>query len=102
MEANILRKIILYFAAAILAGLAITLIPLIASAEINVRSDYILMPEYLTQHPWQAEEDYDLSSTRYSINTEIFVISFAIALVAFLWVRRKTPHDYSWMRMPPF
>jgi hypothetical protein len=101
MEADILKKIILYFAAAVLAGLSITLIPLIASAEINVRSNHILMPEYLTEHPRQTGEN-DISTSRYSINVEVFVISFIIALVAFLLVRRKTHHDYVWVRFPPY
>jgi hypothetical protein len=102
MEADILKKIILYLVAAILAGLSTMLIPLIAGAEIYARSSYVLMPEYASVHLKQTGEGYDLSSERYSINVEVFAVSFGIALVAFLLVRRKTPHDYRWTRMPPF
>jgi hypothetical protein len=102
VEAEMLKKMLLYFVAAILAGLSLMLIPLIASAEIAARSNYVLMPEYASVHLRQTGGNYDLSSERYSINTEIFVLSFAIALVAFLLVRRRTPHDYRWTRMPPF
>jgi len=97
-----LKRIIIYFAAAVLAGLSLTLIPLITSGEINVRSNYLLIPEYVAEHLSQTEENSDLNATRYPINVGIFVISFIIALVAFLLVRRKIPHDYKRIRMPPF
>jgi hypothetical protein len=84
-------------------GLSLTFVPLITTAEVKTKINYLLIPDY---HPSQLQESggvYRLVSAKYTpADLEVFAISFVIALVAYLWVRQKMPHDEIWFRFPPF
>jgi uncharacterized protein involved in cysteine biosynthesis len=75
MEADTLKKILVYLAVAVVLGLFLTLVPLITIAKIRV------------------ENDSFLDASQYSdADLEIFAISFVIALVVYVLFKRRTPH----------
>jgi hypothetical protein len=98
-----LKKTLLYILAAVILGLSLTFVPLITTAEVKTNSNYLLMPEYHSSQLQESGGVYRLVSAKYApADLEIFVISFVMALVAYLWVRQKMPHNEIWFRFPPF
>lgn len=92
MEADTLKKILVYFAVAVVLGLFLMLVPLITIAEIRVENDHAI-PRSLWAGLEKLEGDYDLDASKYSdIDLEIFAISFVVALVVYVLFKRRLPH----------
>jgi hypothetical protein len=84
MEKNTLKKTLLYIFAAVILGLLLTLIPAITIEKAKTSIVYVSTLQ-------ETKEIHDLVSAKYEpVHIEIFVISFVISLVAYLWVKRKT------------
>ena len=79
-----MKKTLLYIFAAVILGLLLTLIPAITIEKTKTSIVYVSLLQ-------EAKGIHDLVSARYApVHVEIFVISFVIALVAYLWIKRKT------------
>jgi hypothetical protein len=93
MEANTLKKILLYSAVAVFLGLLLTLSPLIIVTEIKTEDYYGLLPEQM--RPEQQEklkEIYGLGAPKYSIaDFEVLLTSFAIASGVYMFFKRRMP-----------
>ena len=97
MEAETLKKILLYSLVAMVLGLSLMLVPLITISKVKA-NDYLLMPEQLSKELQGIEGTYqEKIEAIYCQNVEvgIFAISFVIALVVYLLVKSVIPrHDY--------
>jgi len=92
MEADTLKKILVYLAVAVVLGLFLTLVPLITIAEIRVENDKA-MPQSFWEGLEKLEGTHFLDASQYSdADLEIFAISFVIALVVYVLFKRRTPH----------
>jgi hypothetical protein len=103
MEADTLKKILVYSAVAVVLGVVLTLAPLIALA--GIKAEYhFLMRLPLSEGLEQLEGTHGLEEPKYSISdVEILGFSFVIASVAYLLFKRRTSHhDYRWGRPFPF
>jgi len=93
MEADALKKILLYSAVAVFLGLLLTLSPLIIVTEIKTENHYGLLPEQI--RPGQQEklkEIYGLGLPKYSIaDLEVLLTNFAIASVVYMFFKRRMP-----------
>jgi hypothetical protein len=98
------KKILLHSAVAVIVGLSLTLIPLFTVAEIKAHNDYSGRSPF-TNGLEALEGTYGLSSPQYSADDlKIFIISFVIALIAYVLVKHRMPshRDREWVRLPPF
>jgi len=107
MEANTLRRTLLYSAVAVVIGLLLTLVPLITLAEIKAGYNHYAMPSSLSQRMETLEgarAHFDADTPRYSAyDLEILAFSFVIALVAYVLFKRRTPHhDHRWSGPFPY
>lgn len=88
-----LNKTLLYSFVAVVLGLTLMLIPLITMTEVKANSYYHPMPDYLSRQLEQIEGTYSSD-----IDFRIFAVSFAIALVVYLFVKHKMANrDYGWI-----
>jgi hypothetical protein len=89
VEASCLRKAIVYFAAAVVVGLFVVLVPLLIFGEISVEN-YVVNGEFLSEGFRGLEGSYGFGATRPSLSDlETLTISFTVAMVVYLLVRRK-------------
>lgn len=89
MEADTLKKILLYSAVAVVLGLLLTLVPLIALTGIKAENRYAT-PQSLSERLKALEGAYGTDTPKYSVaDLEISAISFVIALVAYASFKRK-------------
>ena len=93
-----MRRILLWFVVAMVLGLILILTPLIILADIKVENHYDAM-QYLQSLPEQMKEverAYGLNRPAYStVDLQVLAISFAIALVVYVFFRYRIPfHDY--------
>ncbi len=98
MEAPTLKKILSYSILAVILGLALVLLPLITVAEIRPQNSYLL-PESLSGRFKQVEGVYYDVPQSSSSDVQVFAVSFLMALVAYLLVRRKRPYRDSGLIM---
>jgi len=83
MEKNALKKTLLYIFSAVILGLLLTLIPAITIEKAKANIVYISVLQ-------EAQGIHGFVSVRNApVHVEIFVISFAMASVAYLWFKRK-------------
>jgi hypothetical protein len=84
MEKSALKKTLLYIFSAVILGLLLTLIPAITIEKAKAHIIYISVLQ-------EAQGIHGFVSTQNApVHVEIFIISFAIASVAYFWVKRKT------------
>jgi len=98
MEADTLKKILVYSAVAVVLGLALTLVPLITiTLAVRVENHFVMrrsVPEGLEQLEGPNHSTSDM---------KILAFSFVIASVAYLLFKRRTSHhDNRWGRPFPF
>lgn len=88
MEADILKKILLYSAVAVALGLLLTLVPLTILFETGGKGQSALFMENVPRETMGGYDNRGLSALKFS-NTElgILAISFLIALVAYALIR---------------
>jgi branched-subunit amino acid ABC-type transport system permease component len=98
MEARDLKKIAVYSLAAVLLGLSLVLIPL---ATIKTEYGYNATTQSFEERLKALEGIPDSSAPMYSdtstysvVNVEIFAISFMVALIAYLLLKRTQQHHY--------
>lgn len=89
-----MKKILLYTSVAMILGLLVTLVPLIATAEVKPNNHYLLMPEYVLGQTEKHERAYFSD-----IDLRIFAISFIVASAVYILLKRRTPYtDFKWVR----
>lgn len=90
MEECLLTKFIIYFVAAVVFGLLLTLIPFFTIAEIRVESDYraAVSAPSITEKIEGSKYGYDVLPY-FSGVLEVLAISFAVALFAYLLAKRR-------------
>jgi len=93
------KKILVYSAVAVVLGLTLTLVPLIALAGIKAENHYV-MGRSFSQQLEQLEGTHGLDAPKCTnSDVKILAFSFVIALVAYaLFKRRTSHHDYRWGR----
>lgn len=98
-----MKKILLYSTVAVVLGLLLTLVPLIALAEIRAENHYGRLCAFLEQME-KPEGTHGLSGSKFSAaDLEVFAISFAIALVVYVLFKRRIPHRrYRWIGPYPY
>ena len=98
-----MRRTLIYAFAAVILGISLILVPMIAAAEVKTTSNYNLVPEYIPAQLKGNLGNYGSISTKNAPeDLEVLVISFAIASGAYLWIRRKTPHDERALRLSQY
>jgi hypothetical protein len=101
MEADALKKILVYSVIAVVLGLLFVMVPLIISAETKAGNHYV-MPESVSRGFGKLEGSRLGESKPVNADLEILAVSFAIALVAYILFKRRMPHrDDVWMRLTP-
>jgi hypothetical protein len=95
------RKSLLYLTAAVILGITITLVPLVTLAlvqrDVNVRSQLFSEFGSLERGSFQSS-----SSQSYVSDFTVLTVSFVIAMVLYLFVRRRIPRDLARIRFPPY
>jgi len=93
------RKSLLYLTAAVILGIAVTLVPLVTLAliqrDIYVRSQFFSEFGSLERGSFQSN-----SSQSYVSDFAVLTVSFVIAMVLYLFVRRRVPRDFTRIRFP--
>jgi hypothetical protein len=100
MEADTLKKTLAYSVVAVVVGLLFMIVPLMIFAETKAANHYV-MPESVFQGFGKLEGSRLGESKPMSADLEILVISFTIALVAYILFKRRVPQRDVWMRLPP-
>jgi len=95
------RKSLLYLTAAVILGITITLVPLVTLAliqrDIYARSQFLNEFSSLERGSFQSN-----SSQSYVSAFAVLTVSFVIAMVMYLFVRRGVPRDFTRIRFPPY
>jgi Mn2+/Fe2+ NRAMP family transporter len=99
MEADTVKKILVYSVVALVLGLTLVLIPLIALAGIKAENDYA-MGRSLFQQLEQLEGTHDLDAPKFTTSdVKILAFAFVIALVVYMVFKHGiSHHDYRWGR----
>ena len=96
-----MRKSLLYLTAAVILGITITLVPLVTLAliqrDIYARSQFLNEFSSLERGSFQSN-----SSQSYVSAFAVLTVSFVIAMVMYLFVRRGVPRDFTRIRFPPY
>ncbi|MDH5483429.1 MAG: hypothetical protein OEY22_11235 [Candidatus Bathyarchaeota archaeon] len=92
-----MKRILLYTAIAIVLGLVITLVPLIAATEITVENSYV---RFLGLAGESAVFSYGSKTQEYSAgDVEIFAVSFVIAIAIYAVAKRRMPREgHLWIK----
>jgi len=84
-----LRKIPLYFAIAVVMGLLVMLVPLVAFIELKVENNF-LAAESFSRGVQGIEGSYGSGAAKLTVfDFQVPIISFVIAIAVYLLVRRK-------------
>lgn len=97
------KRLLIYVVSAVLLGILVTVIPLITFAEVKHES-------FIPTSPWLNEnirglEGYSSLGTPNSdsFGFTILIVSFAVAMVVYFFVRHRVPrHDLPWARYPVY
>jgi hypothetical protein len=103
METDILKKILLYSGVAVVLGLLLTLVPLIALADLRAENQH--SASYFSQaKTGDTEVTYGGDTQTFSVyGLDVLAISFAIALVVYVLFKRRISHDeYRWIKGDPY
>ena len=96
-----MRKSLLYLTAAVILGITITLVPLVTLAliqrDIYARSQFLNEFSSLERGSFQSN-----SSQSYVSAFAVLTVSFVIAMVLYLFVRRRVPRDFARIRFTPY
>ncbi len=98
-----MKRLLIYLASAIVLGVMAMVVPLLTFAEFRHE-------EFTTTFPWiranfRGLEGYDsLTAPNSDVpGFTVVTVSFVIAMIVYLLVRRKIPrHDFPWVRIPPY
>jgi len=95
------KKILVYSAVAVVLGLTLVLVPLIALAGIEAENN--VMDRSFCQQLEQLEGTHGLDAPKCSdSDVKILAFSFVIALVAYMLFRHRiSHHDYRWGQTIP-
>jgi len=95
------RKSLLYLTAAVILGITITLVPLVALA--LVRQDIYMRSQLFSEFGSLERGSFQSSpSQSYVSDFTVLTVSFVIAMVLYLFVRRRFPRDFARIRFPPY
>ena len=84
-----MRKIPLYFAIAVVMGLLVMLVPLVAFIELKVENNF-LAAESFSRGVQGIEGSYGSGAAKLTVfDFQVPIISFVIAIAVYLLVRRK-------------
>lgn len=100
-----MKKILVYSVFAVVLGLVLTLVPLFTLAETRPKDDYALMqPLSLSERMETLEGTRGLDEPKYTFaDIDVFAISFVIALVVYVLLKRRLPdRDYRRFGPHPF
>lgn len=87
-----MNKTLLYSLVAVVLGLVLMLVPLITLGEVKANGAP-LMSDYFSKQLEKIEQTYNSD-----VDLKIFAVSFAIALVVYLFVKHKMgSRDYGWI-----
>jgi uncharacterized MAPEG superfamily protein len=92
-----LKRILLYLLAAVLLGVLLILVPLIAATEVKTSRSYLLVPEYVPDQ-LQGTRARATAAKNVPADLEVLVFSIVVASIAYLWTRRRIPHDERGLR----
>ena len=98
-----MKRLLIYLASAVILGVLAMMVPLITFAEFKHE-------EFTVTSPWLREnfrglEGYDNLAVPNSDvqGFTVLTVSFVIAMIAYLLVRRRIPrNDLPWVRIPPY
>jgi hypothetical protein len=98
MEADTVKKILVYSAVAVVLGLTLTLVPLIALAGIKAENN--VMCRSLSQQLEQLDGTHGLDAPKFTnSDVKILAFSFVIALVVYMVFKHGiSHHHYRWGR----
>jgi hypothetical protein len=95
------RKSLLYLTAAVILGIAVTLVPLATLA--LVRRDIYVRSQFFSEFGSLERGSFQLNSSQsYVSDFTVLTVSFVIAMVLYLFVRRRVPRDFARIRFPPY
>jgi hypothetical protein len=95
------RKPLLYLTAAVILGMAVTLVPLVTLA--LVRRDIYVRPQLFSEFGSLERGSFQSNpSQSYVSDFTVLTVSFVIAMVLYLFVRRRVPRDFARIRFPPY
>ncbi len=96
-----MRKSLLYLTAAIILGIAITLVPLAALT--LVRRDVYERSQFFSDFGSLERSSFPSNSSQsYVSDFTVLAVSFVIAMVLYLFVRRRIPRNFARIRFPPY
>ena len=96
-----MRKPLLYMTAAVILGITITLVPLVTLA--LVRRDIYVRSQFLNEFGSLERGSFQSNSSQsYVLDFTVLTVSFVIAMVLYLFVRRRVPRDFARIRFPPY
>ena len=95
-----MKRTIVYFAAAIVLGIALTLSPLITLAEIKPVDNHMATLSALQKSMMELESYALEKQGRLSDEVTVLAVSFIIACIGYMVLKRKTPrYQYQWGRL---
>ncbi len=96
-----MRKSLLYLTAAVILGITITLVPLVTLA--LIRRDIYMHSQFFSEFGSLERGSFQLKSSQsYVSDFTVLTVSFVIAMVLYLFVRRRVPRDFARIRFPPY
>ena len=98
-----MKRLLVYLASAIVLGVLVMVAPLITFAEFR-HEGFTAMSPWLRAN-FRRLEGYDnLAASNSDVpGFTVLTVSFVIAMIAYLLVRRRIPrHDLPWVRIPPY
>lgn len=96
-----MRKSLLYLTAAVILGIAVTLVPLVALT--LVRRDVYGRSQFFSEFGSLERGSFQLSPSQSCVSDfSVLTVSFVIAMVLYLFVRRKVPRNFARIRFPPY
>ena len=98
-----MKRLIIYIASAVVLGVLVMVAPLITFAEFR-HEGFMATPPWIRSN-LRGLEGYDnLAAPNSDVpGFTILTVSFVVAMIAYLLVRRRIPrHGLPWVRIPPY
>lgn len=95
-----------YSVAAVVLGLILVLVPIVALSQINQASNGALTQsarEGLKELEGSRVDNSSFASVEPSYELQLLAVCFVVVFVVYVLVKRRmTPHDYGWIRPAPY
>jgi hypothetical protein len=101
-----LKRTQAYSVAAVVLGLILVLVPIVALSQINQASNGALTQsarEGLKELEGSRVDNSSFASVEPSYELQLLAVCFVVVFVVYVLVKRRmTPHDYGWIRPAPY